>query len=86
MASLQLTTCSRIPGSTWLRYISTPTLSSWLSLTRFVPTRILSSILSFSLLSFSLVWPWCCILTHSLFISAKLRSMKSMLSSILPGS
>ena len=57
MASLQLTTCSRMPGNTSLLYMSTWTISNWLSLTRLVPTKILSSILSLSLLSLSLLWP-----------------------------
>ena len=70
MASLQLTTCSRMPGRTrrlqsvaslnsskyrccdYLN-MATSTISSCDSLTKLVPTRILSSILSFSLLSLS---------------------------------
>ena len=43
MASLQLTTCSRMPGNTSLLYMSTWTISNWLSLTRLVPTKILNS-------------------------------------------
>lgn len=60
-----------------LRYLSRLILSSWDSRTRLVPTRILSSSLSLSLLSRSRECPWCCIRTHSLFISAKFISTKS---------
>ena len=116
MASLQLTTCSKIAGrTTWhtkyenplpashnicgfffflsvttlmarhvqaglaltVLYLSKVTPSSCDRTDRLVPTRIFSSRRSFSLLSFSLVWPWCCIRTQSLFISAKFRRMKS---------
>lgn len=65
-------------------YFSTLTPSSWLSRTRLVPTRILNSCRSFSLFSLSRLWPWCCILTHNLFISAKFRRTKSMESLISP--
>ena len=65
-------------------YLSTLTPSSWLRRTRFVPTRIRSSCLSFSLFSRSRLWPWCCIRTQSLFISAKLSRTKSMESLMSP--
>lgn len=65
-------------------YFSTLTPSNWLSRTRLVPTRILNSCRSFSLFSLSRLWPWCCILTHNLFISAKFRRTKSMESLISP--
>lgn len=65
-------------------YFSTLTPSSWLSRTRLVPTRILNSCRSFSLFSLSRLWPWCCILTHNLFISAKFRRTKSTESLISP--
>ena len=48
MASLQLTTCSKMPGNTSMLYMSTWTISNWLNLTRLVPTKILWSILSLS--------------------------------------
>ena len=54
MASLQLTTCSKMPGNTSMLYMSTWTISNWLNLTRLVPTKILGSIFSLSLLSLSL--------------------------------
>lgn len=65
-------------------YLSTLTPSSWLRRTRLVPTRILSSCRSFSLFSLSRLWPWCCILTHNLFISAKFRRTKSIESLMSP--
>lgn len=65
-------------------YLSTLTPSSWLRRTRFVPTRILSSCLSRSLFSLSRLWPWCCIRTQSLFISAKFSSTKSIESLMSP--
>ena len=65
-------------------YFSTLTPSSWLRRTRLVPTRILSSCRSFSLFSRSRLWPWCCIRTHNLFISAKFRRTKSMESLMSP--
>lgn len=65
-------------------YFSTLTPSNWLSRTRLVPTRILNSCRSFSLFSLSRLWPWCCILTHNLFISAKFRRTKSTESLISP--
>lgn len=65
-------------------YLSTLTPSSWLRRTKLVPTRILSSCRSFSLFSLSRLWPWCCILTHNLFISAKFRRTKSMESLMSP--
>ena len=65
-------------------YLSTLTPSSWLRRTRLVPTRILSSCRSFSLFSLSRLWPWCCIRTHNLFISAKFSRTKSMESLISP--
>ena len=46
MASLQLTTCSKMPGNTSMFCMSTWIISNWLNLTRFVPTKILGSILS----------------------------------------
>ena len=55
MASRQETTCSRMPGRTILLYVSTSTFSSCDSRTRLVPTRIRSSIRSFSFFSRSLV-------------------------------
>ena len=58
--------------------------SSWLSLTKLVPTRIRSSLLSCSRFSLSRECPWCCIRTHNLFISAKLRWMKSIESLTVP--
>ena len=65
-------------------YTAASMASSWERRTRLVPTRILSSRRSFSLLSLSLVWPWCCMRTHSLFISAKFCRMNWMESSTLP--
>ena len=69
------------PGSTADLYIAKSMLSNWDNLTRLVPTRIRSSILSLSFFSRSLLWPWCCMRTHNLFISAKFRRIKSIESS-----
>lgn len=60
--------------------------SSWLSRTKLVPTSSLSSPLSCSRCSRLRVCPWCCILTHSLFISAKFICMNSTESSTVPDS
>lgn len=65
-------------------YVSTSTPSSWLKRTRFVPTKIRSSCRSRSRFSLNLEWPWCCIRTHNLFISAKLSKMKSIESLTVP--
>lgn len=65
-------------------YISLVTPSSELMRTRLVPTRIRSSLRSFSRWALSRVWPWCCIRTQSLFISEKLSRMKSIESWIVP--
>mmetsp|Transcript_33662 Transcript_33662/g.79876 ORF Transcript_33662/g.79876 Transcript_33662/m.79876 type:complete len:264 (-) Transcript_33662:699-1490(-) len=86
MSSLQDTTCSMILGRTWPSYMARSIPSSWLSRTRFFPTRSCSCCRSFSLRSFSCMAPWCCIRTHSLFISVKLRTTKSMASLTLPPS
>ena len=69
-----------------LRYLLMSTFSSWLIRTRFVPTRIRSSFLSFSRLSRSLECPWCWMRTQSLFISPKFKRMKSTESSTVPES
>lgn len=65
-------------------YLSISIHSSWLSRTRLVPTKIRSSRLSCSRFVRSLVWPWCCMRTQSLFISEKFRRIKSMESSTVP--
>ena len=78
IASLQLTTCSRMLGRMTLWYKSRSTPSSWLSRTRFVPTRIRSSRRSISRFSWSREWPWCCKRTQSLFISIKLVRTKDI--------
>lgn len=65
-------------------YMSRSTPSSWLSRTRFVPTRIRSSFRSISRFSRSLEWPWCWSRTHSLFISMKLVRTKLIESCKLP--
>lgn len=81
--------------TTWSRFRHTPCtltflklsismLSSWLSLTRLVPTRILSSLLSCSRLSRSRECPWCWMRTHSLFISEKFSRIKSIVSRTVP--
>ena len=69
------------PGNTEDLYIARSIFSNCDRRTRFVPTRIRNSILSRSFFSRSLLWPWCCIRTQSLFISAKFRSIKSIESS-----
>lgn len=72
--SLYHRTCSKIPGNTNFWYLSSVTDSNWLSLTRLVPTKILSSSRSFSLCRRSLEWPWCCILTWNRTILCKINS------------
>ena len=82
--SRHLMTCSNTLGKMelWKREESTD--SSCERRTKLVPTRMRSSMRSFSLLSFSLVCPWCCMRTHSLFISPKFCRMKSMESATSP--
>ena len=60
--------------------------SSWLRYVKFLPTRSCNIFLSFSLFSWSILLPWNCILTQSLFISMKLDSRKSMEWLIFPKS
>ena len=52
-------------------YSCKPSPSSWLRRTRFTPTRIRSSSLSFSLFFLSLEAPWDCNRTQSRFVSTK---------------
>mmetsp|Transcript_23312 Transcript_23312/g.58511 ORF Transcript_23312/g.58511 Transcript_23312/m.58511 type:complete len:203 (-) Transcript_23312:599-1207(-) len=84
MSSLHDTICSMIFGSTLPSYISMSMPSSWLSSTRFLPTRSCSCWRSRSRRSLSRMAPWCCMRTHSLFISVKLRTTKSTASVTSP--
>ena len=63
--------------------MATSTSSMDERITRFFPTRSLSSFLSFSLLALSLTGPWCFIRTQSLFISVKFCRTNSTASAVV---
>ena len=75
-----------IPQQLTFLYRSMSMHSSCERRTRLVPTRMRNSRLSCSRRSRSREWPWCCIRTHSLFISAKFSWMKSTESITVPES